>query len=380
MNKLLLTLKVILSVFISIFIFSQSLLAQKAEIKIQNGIPVVYNPKEPSPPPNTPSQLTLKEDLKLGGESEAHDYPFSLISFLVIDEDENMIVLDNGESCVKIFDKTGKKISQFAREGEGPGEFQSPTTLTVIGNNKIGVIDPSNHRFTYFAQDGTILKEIILEKYWNVRRVKSDNQGNIYANFFTVVEAEKEISFTVDLIKFDQDFKPAMTLASFEHSRKLREVDMTEKRFGYAVKEDNSLVWGVNTDYILHVVNPDGQIVRKIVKDYNPVKITKEEREIMYHNRFGDRELPSDITLNYPKYFPAYYYVLCDSEGRIYVRTYKKTDQREDFYDVFDAEGRYITNFTLPEDDMLFGIKNNKAYVINREDIPSLTRYTMVWE
>ena len=380
MNKFRLIVRVFLSGLVSILFFSHSLLAQKVEVKIEDGIPVVYNPKEPSPPPNTLSHLTLKEDLKLGGESTSQEYPFSYISFMDVDDDENIIILDNEEACIKIFDKNGKRASQFGRRGEGPGEIQYPSSLTVVGTNKIGVIDPRNHRFTCFAPDGTCLKEINLEKYWRIERVKSDNRGYIYGNFYTYTEAEKEVTLVVELIKFDGDFKPVMTIASFEHTRKLREIDMTDTRFGYALREDNSLVWGVNTEYVLHVVDLDGQIVRKIVKDYHPMKITKEERKIIYYNRFGDRQLPSEYSLNYPKHYPPFRYVICDSEGRIYVRTYKKTGQREDVYDVFDAEGRYISRFTLPEEDMLFVVKKNKAYVINREDIPSLTRYTMVWE
>ena len=81
MNKFRLIVRVFLIGLVSILFFSHSLLAQKVEVKIEDGIPVVYNPKEPSPPPNTLSHLTLKEDLKLGGESEDQDYPFYLISF-----------------------------------------------------------------------------------------------------------------------------------------------------------------------------------------------------------------------------------------------------------------------------------------------------------
>jgi len=380
MNNFSLPLKVFICVFILILFFGAILLAQKVEIKVEDGIPVVYNPKEPAPPQDTPSHLTLKEDLVLGGESSSQEYPFSSISFMDVDDDENIIILDNEEACVKIFDKIGKQKCQFGRRGEGPGEFQYPSSLTAIGVDKIGIIDPRNHRFSCYARDGTCLKEINLEKYWRIERVKSDNQGYVYGNFYTVTEAEKEVTIVVELIKFDPEFKPLMTVASFEHTRKLRDINMTEKRFGYAVREDNSVVWGVNTDYILHIINPEGQIVRKIVKDYDPVKIDKEEREILYFNRFGDRKLPSEYSLNYPKNYPPFRYVICGSDGWMYVRTYNKTDKRENFYDVFDADGRYITRFTLPEEDMLFVVKKSKAYVVNREDIPSLTRYTMVWE
>jgi hypothetical protein len=34
----------------------------------------------------------------------------------------------------------------------------------------------------------------------------------------------------------------------------------------------------------------------------------------MTKDAFGDRKLPSDISLNFPKYYPAFYYVFFDDE------------------------------------------------------------------
>jgi len=380
MHKFLSILKLFLCGLIFILIFYHTIFAQKVEVKIEDGIPVVYNPKEPLPLPNKPSHLTLRKDLTLGGPREDQNHVFWLISYLIIDEDENMIVLDNGESCIKIFDKTGKKISQFGRKGEGPGEFKGTTTVTPIGDNKIGIMDPANHKFSYFSKDGQCLKEINLSKYRTVRKAKGDSQGFIYGTFFRPNEIENEVSFNRELIKFNPDFNPVVTIASFEQRRKIREVIMVEKRYGYDLRKDDFLVWGVNSEYVLHVVDTNGKIVRKIVKDYDPVKITKEERDKIYYNTFGDRKLPSDITLNFPKHFPPFHYLLCDDEGRTYVKTYKKDSQGRIFYDVFDSEGNYFTKFALLEDELLFGVKKNKAYSINRTNIPYLARYTMVWE
>jgi hypothetical protein len=358
----------------------KGLLAQEIQIKMEDGIPVVYNPKEPVPQPGLPSRVTLQKDLVLGGESSGPDYPFSLLSYLVVDDDENMIVLDNEESCIKIFDKSGKKIRQFGRRGEGPGDIQRPTTLTVIEGGQIGVIDPSNHRFSYFSRDGECLRELSMEKYLRIRRVKADRRGFIYANFITYVDAEKEIKSTVDLIKFDADLNPVATIGTFKQSRGRREVIMVEKRFGYDPRDDNCLVWGINDVYVLNVVSPDGETMRRIVKDYDPVKVTEEDRQEIYKDSFGERELPSDVKVNFPKYYPAYYYVFCDDECRMYVRTYEKDDQGNLYYDVFDSEGRCFTKFVLPEEEMIFAIKKNKVYTVNRSDFPVLTRYAMTWE
>jgi hypothetical protein len=46
------------------------------KIEIENGIQVVYNPKNPSPLPGTPSKLILREELCIGDE-EGEEILFS---------------------------------------------------------------------------------------------------------------------------------------------------------------------------------------------------------------------------------------------------------------------------------------------------------------
>jgi len=157
---------------------------------------------------------------------------------------------------------------------------------------------------------------------------------------------------------------------------------MIEKRFGYDVRRDDVLVWGVNTEYVLHFVNSDGKIIRKVVKDYDPEKITEEDRKWHYKLSFGDRKLPPQVKLKYPKHYYPYSYLFCDDEGRIYVRTYEKAGQGEILFDVFDPEGRYIAKFACPVSEMPSIIKKGKMYSMlrDRNELPLMRRYTMIWE
>jgi hypothetical protein len=382
MHKILSILKVSLIGIFALSFMSNSLLGDEIKVKMENGIPVVYNPKEPVPLPGMPSHLTFIEDLRLGEPDENQIYPFSMLSWLSVDDDENIIIMDNEEGCIRIFDKTGMLIKRFGRKGQGPGEFQNVSYLIVIEGDKIGVVDRSNHRFSHFSRDGKCLKEVKLGEYWDVYRIKADSLGFLYANFVTWNRTDTEVSFTVDLMKFDADFHPVMTMGSLEDSSKRREVIMIEKRFGYDMRRDDVLVWGVNTEYVLHFVNPEGKIIRKVVKDYEPEKLTEEDRKWHYKLQLGDRKLPPQVKLKYPKHYYPYNYLICDDEGRIYVRTYQKAGQGEVFFDVFDSQGRYIAKFARPVDEMPMVIKKGKMYSIlrDRNDLPLLRRYTMVWE
>ena len=373
---------VALFAFIAIALMGDCLQAQQIQIKMEDGIPVVYNPKEPVALPNTPSHLTLIEDIRLGEPDENNNYPFSMLSWICVDDRENIITMDNEEACIRIFDKAGKLIRKFGRKGQGPGEFQYVAYLSVIEGEKIGVIDPSNHRFYHFSQDGECLKQIDLGKYWRVGRAKADSRGFLYANFMTMTKAEEEVRSSVELIKFDPDFQPIATLGTYEESRKRNEVNMVEKRFGFDLRGDNVLVWGISTEYVLNFMDSNGKLIRRVVKDYERIRLTDEDRERQYKLYYGDRKLPPEIKLNYPSHFFPFFYVMCDDEGRTYVRTYQKDDKGDFIFDVFDSQGRYFAKFARPESEMPIVVKKGKFYSIkfDREDLPLLTRYRMVWE
>ena len=128
----------------------------------------------------------------------------------------------------------------------------------------------------------------------------------------------------------------------------------------------------------MNVVNPEGKFVKRIIKDYEPRKITDSDRERIEKEESSG--LPTKITVELPKNFPPVEDLLIDDEDRIYVRTCDRDSKTGAFYDIFDPEGRYISRFSLPERERVFVVKKNKLYCVIRESeegIPLLKRYEM---
>jgi hypothetical protein len=116
------------------------------------------------------------------------------------------------------------------------------------------------------------------------------------------------------------------------------------------------------------------------LKDYDPVKITKEDQE-----EFMDR-LPAEASvikdrIEFPKSFPAYQSFSRDNQGRIFVRTFEKgKKEREYYFDVFDAEGIYIAKIPLDVDPRIW--KGEKLYAIkeNEDGFQILRCSSIRWE
>ena len=85
--------------------------------------------------------------------------------------------------------------------------------------------------------------------------------------------------------------------------------------------------------------------------------------------------------IEFPKSFPAYHSFSRDDQGRIFVRTFEKgKKEREYFFDVFDAEGLYITKIPLDVDPKIW--KGEKLYAIkeNEDGFRILICSSIRWE
>ena len=85
---------------------------------------------------------------------------------------------------IKVFDADGKLIQTIGQRGEGPGEFNSPTFLS-IADHKLYVTDTLNARVQVLSLDGKSLKVfgrrgLFMGDMPRPKGIAADNDGNIY--------------------------------------------------------------------------------------------------------------------------------------------------------------------------------------------------------
>jgi len=371
-----------IALFFSVLIFFISCEKQKIVWKeTEEGYVIIYNPEKPVPPAGHSSRLVLKQDLVIGNQTENEEYMFSDLRSVKIDEEENIYVLDWKEIKIKVFDKNGNHIRTFGTRGQGPGEMVMPVRMEMAPGNRLVIHDLTGAKLIFYSLDGTCLKEIPTGKFWSMFGFKCDTKGYIYGD--TRIYGEK---MTAELKKFDSDLKPISTIASFEDRGVPNIIQPFPTRFSFNVTRDDNIIWLISSRYELTVVNSEGKTIKKILKDYKPVKITDRIKERLIKEEFGNRGIPTGRTFEVPSHFPPVYYFITDDEGRIFVCTLEYEDVDGTYclyYDVFDVEGRYIARFSHPRREMVFVAKKNKIYCLVRESeegIPLVKRYSIIWE
>ena len=327
--------------------------------------------------PGASKALILEEDLRIGVEEGEEEYMFAFLRSVQVDNDENIYVLDAEYIKVRVYDKLGKHIRSFGKKGQGPGEFGWPARMIITTDEKLAMLDSMNKRFSYYSKEGECLQEINLGKQGYVHRAWLDSQGNIYGDIFEFTGNSSKMVLT----KFDADFNRISKIAEMEREIKMGEINPISYRIVYNVLPDDRVFWANNLEYCIHVVNSSGNLIKKIYKDYNPISISNADKERI-KKEFSGSDFPSSLKLVFPKKYPAMNYIISDSNGKIFVRTYTQNEDSLFKWDVFDEEGRYILSFFHPEEDILYTFRKGKVYslnVDNEERIPHIRRYKIVW-
>jgi hypothetical protein len=346
---------------------------QKIKIRTEDGVTVVLNPKRPIPQPGGPSQLILTEELVIGKDANAPGGIFGELRSVGVDDRENVWTLDWEDIKVRVFDKTGKLISAFGKQGQGPAEWQNPSRMVVTPDGT-GVILDLN-KLTFYAADGRCLRELSTAKT-NPFRIRLDSKGNIYADFMDFRE-----KLILKLTKHDANLSPIIEIAAVEEPFRPGFVGAFTVLLLFHVTKDDRLVWMMTSAYEFHVLSPKGKLIRRIVKEYEPRKVTADDQNRILKERYGDAPYRPQIV--FPATFPPVDLFIGDAEGRLYARTYEPDGKGALWYDVFDTGGRCITRFSLPEDEMAFIVKKDKLYALiseNEEGIPLVKRYAMKWK
>ena len=332
--------------------------------------------KKPAPPPGSPKSLILTEDLCIA-EDEVGDFIFSEIRTIEVDDEGNIYVADSKEVCVKVFDKNGKHIRTFGKKGQGPGEIQFFTRVHMFAGKEIMIYDGGNNRLSFYSLDGEFLREISTGKYRFARAIP-DSKGNIIGQVMII-----GAKIVHEIKKFNPELNPILEIATIEVARSPRVFNPVSPVISVRLMKNDHIAWGNSLKYEIFIVNPEGKTIRKIVKDYMPVRISEAEKKKMTKDALGDRGIPPGWKLEFPKNYHPFYYFICDDEDRIYAQTYEKDKKGDIYFDVFDTEGRYIIRFSLPEGEYPYIIKKNKMYTYIRETeegFPIVKRYDMKWK
>ncbi|MEE8604169.1 MAG: 6-bladed beta-propeller [Candidatus Aminicenantaceae bacterium] len=370
--------RIAISVF-SIVVLLSYTTGQK--IKTVDDVKIIQNKKRPNPPKGTPSKIKLELETVIG-ESEAPDKAFSQLSSFVVDDDGIVYALDFKEQKIKVFDDAGQFVRAFGEKGQGPGELQMPAGIFLSPDNRLAVNDAQARKIAYFTKQGKYIEHKSYATRLQLTTLMMDSQGNFMGRELKL--EGQEMFF--EIVKLDADMKSLFSLDKLEFPNPLsgKKINLMDAISIFQFDSVGTIYYGRNRDYEINMYTPEGKHVKSVRKEYQPQKITEEDKEEIL-SRLDSVPNTGPINLRemfeFPKMFPPFQTFSVDESNRIIVRTWEKGKEKDEFvHDIFDPEGRFIAQFTSKINVSVW--KNGKAYAIdeNEEGFNIIKKYLVRWE
>lgn len=362
--------------FLLVFLFNsygQEKPEWKGTIEIEDGVTIVKNPKEPMYGEDV---LRFEEELSIGEPEGREEYMFSLISSIDVDSNGNIYVLDVKEAHVKLFDNDGRLIRIIGKSGQGPGEFQNPHTVQITGKNEVVIFDPLPQKLLFFSADGKYTKSISTIKLFNPPLINS------VGYIISFVRNDEAINPTYELQRLDMQLNSLTFYCSYPKPDFTKNgINPFSLHIRWVLGNNNEIVCGMpDRDYELKIFNQEGRVIRRIIKDYNPVKIIDEEIKRRMKG-INNREKYS-----IPKYHGAFRFIIIDDENRILVCTWERTENRSSsYFDVFNSRGKYLAKIPIKYSMLISSpliLKRSKLYLVLEDDdgYQYVKRYKLTWK
>jgi hypothetical protein len=344
---------------------------------MEDGIPLVKNPITPMEADIT---LDPEKAWHLGQEDGENDLVFGLITAAVVDDAGLTYLLDSTMSTIYVIGPDGSLLRTVGQEGDGPGEFRNAREMIALPDGNLGLMEMMSSKIVVIQPDGTPHPSIHVgaETGMNhLNHIEANSNGLAIGNISTTF-ADGSASVVYKLAFYEPDGSVRSTL-----------LDQTEVQEGGGISldiggdnafissfricpDDRVIVFREDYDYKLEVYGSYGNLERVIRRDYEHVKRSREDTaEIEKRNKEMMEQFPNIEMLPPDPNYRDITDVFARPNGDIWVQNSQGNRDRGEnmvgFFDVFDAEGRYLRRVGLsadydPERD-LFAFHENYLFV-----------------
>ena len=363
-----------------LFLLSCGSKQSQVERIYEDGVEVVINHLNPYKISREPSQILLEEKARIDfGAKEFEKFGLKEPTFIEADSDGNVYVAEEDgafDYFINKFDQNGKCLARFGRPGQGPGEIQRIYGISIDGHDRIFVSDIRNAKIIEFANSGELVHEVRAPLgLGGVVRLENGN--------FIVLRSSAN-GYELSVVDSNSKMKQ---IDSFDlsESKKGAKTTGTLPLFYWRATSDRIYVGNGQRGYEIWIFDLNGNLLKKIRKDYEAVKYPRDFVE--QTKKMIEHGSPVVIMENTPP-FNSFF---IDEARRLFVMTYEKGKSADEYiHDIFDSEGIFIGRKSLK----LFGIlgrglnhrwavaKNGCYYCLNYEresDYPELITYQMIW-
>lgn len=167
-------------IFILIFLLILSACSKPSDypvrIEIIDGVKTITNPDYPR---DGMVKYDLVEEINIGIEEGDENYILNRPQDVKVSDNGTIYILDWGDVNIKVYDKNGKYLRTIGRQGQGPGEFDTPCDFDIGTDGNIYLLDSRNARVEIADTNGVYVAGFRLSGGYPSGMV-IDDSSNIY--------------------------------------------------------------------------------------------------------------------------------------------------------------------------------------------------------
>lgn len=329
----------------------------------------------PQARPEVAMRLADEPALLIGVQDGPDEYLLHNIQGAASLADGSVVVGVSGSHQIRKYDSQGVHLWSQGRSGEGPGEYQGVMLLRGCTSDEITVAyDIYNRRVTKLDGQGNLIADFPLQ-FEGLRPHVLDcsSSGRFVFSAWGTLRAEKPgphrwevpIAFTdsaeSDIALLRDDVPGQERVQYFEDDqRAINGPRVWGRRI--VLGATNAGAWlGTADDHELEFLGWDGATVRRLRWEGPDLGVTRDDverrREIL-RTQYAGRDDPnwraafqrrwdSEREL-LPSVFPAYSRVLVPRDGGVWVESFRRPDQPEREWLLFDGDGAWTGTLSMP--------------------------------
>ena len=266
-------------------------------------------------------------------------------------DNKHLCIWDQSLRKIRVFTLWDfKKVSEFGRKGQAPGEFQAISSVYFKDDC---IIVNSYPKICFFSKKGKLFKEIKFQTNvgnfipfgknfigisYPYTKPKEEKSKVMYSLFDSRLNKKREI-FLSEIKKYSMPGKTKEILY------------MINDRTKAVVSNDRLYIGSTERGFYFSVFDQNGNNLYEINKNYEKIKITEEDKKRKldeFKKSWGEvtwRQYNSIYELRVRDYYPAYAN-FCVDNGKIYV--FKYPGEKSQDIIILDIKGNLLKNKTIP--------------------------------
>lgn len=296
-----------------------------------------------------------------------------------IDRNGRVYIIDRQERNIHVYNPDGELLSEIGREGRGPGEFLSISTIRMQ-EDRLMAYGFRLRRIQWFDLDSHDVNVVNLHP----EELKND-QGELVLEAITSVMPLGNGSILIGGIEsFDENSERERAYATYytidengnltsdEVFRSIlqdyHDLGGGSKRIpssdeGIEAVSPDGIIYHANTsEFLIHAINTENNTRKSIYYPYENAPLDRGEVLETYSDYLRSRMRNAD----FGDHWPALHTILADDENRIWVATITEDADTHTWWVLKDS-GEFLGRFVWPRALEIKTIRNGSIYVLDED-------------